>query len=143
MTLSPLCGSVAGVIRPEVWLANGCSLRTGTSPTVRLSIAESRRANAVVAGHIQSDGKAYRDATERYLADLYTLANSGTFAFGGLPAAQISLELPLIHLSGKEVISLGRELGAPLDSTWSCLMDGMSPCGDCVSCRDRANAIQY
>jgi 7-cyano-7-deazaguanine synthase len=110
--------------------------------SIALAVAEQHRAGAVVAGHIHSDGTAYRDATSEYLERIYSIANSGTYPFGGQPAAHIYLSLPVIDEADAQIIALGRELGAPLELSWSCLVDGTEPCGQCVSCKDRSNALK-
>lgn len=109
--------------------------------SIALNLAETRRVSVIVAGHIKSDGNAYEDASQAYLEAFYELANRGTYAFGSGSAARIRLETPLITLQDDEVIQLGRELGAPLGESWSCLVDGSEPCGQCVSCRDRNRVI--
>jgi 7-cyano-7-deazaguanine synthase len=109
--------------------------------SIALSVAETLRAEVIVAGHIKSDGNAYRDATRDYLEAIYTVANSGTYPFGGRPAARIELQLPLIDRTDAEVLILGETLSAPVEFSWSCLLDGPEPCKLCVSCKDRERAI--
>ena len=99
------------------------------------------RCESIVAGHVQSDVKAYADASEDYLRDVNGLAHRGRAKDYSPDWNHISLELPLSSLSDTQVARLGRRLQAPLELSWSCLEDGEHPCGSCVSCRDREAAL--
>lgn len=61
-----------------------------------------------------------------------------TLEFGSKLWAQygvlIEVETPIIHLTKAEIATLGVELGAPLEHTWSCYEGGEFPCGACDSC---------
>jgi 7-cyano-7-deazaguanine synthase len=122
---------------PPVTEAPYLPMRDLVFHSIALSIAESAHADAIVAGHIKSDGNLYRATTHDYLTRIYSVANSGTYAYGGSPAVHIELQLPLIEKTGTEVIQLGQALMAPLELSWSCLLDGPKPCGICAGCRNR------
>lgn len=103
--------------------------------------AEEYQANAIVAGQLKSDGQAYQDATQKFfrqLTELFRTSLSGSFL--GPPQA-LSIKLPLITLSDAQAIRLGLEMGVPFEVTWSCLRDVPTPCGTCVSCRDRKRVL--
>ena len=110
--------------------------------SVALCVAEARAYDAVVAGHVKSDSKAYVDASQAYLTDLYRLAHRGRYAFREEGPSVVRLEIPLIKLEDREVIALGKRLRAPLHLSWSCLGNQAEPCGMCISCKDRRNALQ-
>ena len=57
-----------------------------------------------------------------------------------LPALQVVT--PLIGMSKAEIVSLGLELGAPLELTWSCYQDEERACGRCDSCALRLRAFE-
>ena len=95
--------------------------------SVALAIAESMRANIIVAGFIKTDSYPYRDATRDYLEGIYSVANSGTYPFGDYPAAHIELRLPLIDKTDPEVILLGQTLMAPLELSWPYRLDEPGP----------------
>jgi len=94
-----------------------------------LSIAEQRGARAVVAGHNLSDAESFDDARDEFFQRLRTLADG------------VRIELPFAAMTDGEVARLGRELGVPLEMTWSCYRDGAKPCGRCPACRDRRVAL--
>ena len=55
-------------------------------------------------------------------------------------AGSVRLEAPLSGMDKKEIVRLGRELGAPLEAAWSCYRGGEKPCGRCESCQRRLAA---
>ena len=56
-------------------------------------------------------------------------------------AVPITVETPIIDLSKAEIITLGMNLGAPLEYTWSCYEGRDMPCGSCDSCILRARGF--
>lgn len=52
---------------------------------------------------------------------------------------QVRLLTPLLHLSKGQILRLAVQAGLPLTQTHSCETSDV-PCGDCSSCRDRADA---
>ena len=56
-------------------------------------------------------------------------------------AVPIRVETPIIDLSKAEIITLGMNLGAPLEYTWSCYEGRDMPCGSCDSCILRARGF--
>ena len=104
--------------------------------------AEARVAEAVVAGQRASDGTAYLDATETYLRSIEALARDAMSAsFLEHDSSTLRFVFPLINLSDRDAMTLGRSLGAPLELSWSCLEDAIEPCQQCISCFDRSNAL--
>lgn len=51
------------------------------------------------------------------------------------------VEAPLADLCAGDVVRLGRQLGAPLPLTWSCLRRNDEPCGTCYACAVRAQGF--
>lgn len=49
---------------------------------------------------------------------------------------------PLLYKTKSEVVEQGLSIGAPIESTWSCLHGGNSPCGDCFQCKSRKQVLQ-
>ena len=56
-------------------------------------------------------------------------------------SVSINVETPIIDLSKAEIVALGKELGAPLEYTWSCYEGGEIPCRTCDSCILRARGF--
>ena len=53
----------------------------------------------------------------------------------------IRVETPIINMSKAEIATLGLNLGAPIEYTWSCYGGGELPCGSCDSCILRARGF--
>ncbi|MCB5257761.1 MAG: 7-cyano-7-deazaguanine synthase, partial [Candidatus Cloacimonetes bacterium] len=53
----------------------------------------------------------------------------------------IWINTPVLHLSKKQIVQKGMELGAPFELSWSCYVDNEEACGECESCRLRIKAF--
>jgi len=53
----------------------------------------------------------------------------------------IVIMAPMIELNKLEVVRLAKENNIPLDFTYSCYCGIDEPCNECLSCKDRLNAI--
>lgn len=126
-------------IRLPLRLARARSTNDGYFPNRNLvfhsiaqAVAESRRADVVVAGHLNSDALRFPDAHPRFLRRIVALARSGR------PNRRlIRALLPLARMDSQEKLRLGKRIDAPLATTWSCWRDHSSPCGRCEKCRER------
>lgn len=48
---------------------------------------------------------------------------------------------PYVYMSKIEVVRRGMTLGVPFERTWSCYEGGVEPCGECLACRERRQAL--
>lgn len=101
-----------------------------------LSFAEAAGAEAIFIGANAIDFSGYPDCRPDFYAAFQKVIEKGT------KAKKIKVITPLINLTKKEIVKLGRKLGAPLDLTWSCYQGGKEPCGVCDSCRIRDAALK-
>lgn len=53
----------------------------------------------------------------------------------------VGLRYPYVRLTKLDVVRRGVELGVPFHRTWSCYVGGDQPCGDCLACRERREAL--
>jgi 7-cyano-7-deazaguanine synthase len=60
---------------------------------------------------------------------------------GTRPETRIAIVTPVIAMRKSEIVCLGRQLGAPLELSWSCYQLEDSACGVCDSCRLRVRAF--
>jgi 7-cyano-7-deazaguanine synthase len=60
----------------------------------------------------------------------------------GTKEGNIEIVTPLIAMHKAEIVTLGLELGAPFDLTWSCYSREDRACGVCDSCVLRLRAFQ-
>lgn len=95
------------------------------------SLADARGAQAIVIGANALDYSGYPDCRPAYLRAFEKAARRGT-RVGGL-----RILAPLLRLSKKRIVELGKKVGAPLHETWSCYAGGARPCGRCDSCKLR------
>jgi len=101
-----------------------------------VSWAEVLGAKKIFIGAVEQDSSGYPDCRPAYYEAFQQLIRTGT------KDGDIEVSTPLIHMRKKEIVSLGLELGAPLDLTWSCYSGEEVACGVCESCVLRLRAFQ-
>jgi 7-cyano-7-deazaguanine synthase len=106
---------------------------------VGLAVAEARDAEAVYVGVNELDSSGYPDCRPEYLDAMREVARLGQRR--GVEGRPVSIRAPLVGLDKAGIIRLGRELGAPLELTWSCYRGEQRPCGTCDACRLRAKGF--
>lgn len=52
-----------------------------------------------------------------------------------------SIIAPFINNTKRDIVEMGKLLGVPLDKTWSCYEGGEEPCGTCLACTTREEAL--
>ena len=101
-----------------------------------VSWAEKLGAVEVYIGAVEQDSSGYPDCRPEYYRRFNELIDVGT-----KPETRIDIVTPLIGLKKAEIIRRGLELGAPLESTWSCYQGEDAACGRCDSCALRLRAF--
>jgi 7-cyano-7-deazaguanine synthase len=104
--------------------------------SVGVSWAEAIGAKAVYIGAVSEDSSGYPDCRPEYYRVFQELIRVGT-----KPDTQIELMTPVIQMRKSEIIRWGKELGAPLQLTWSCYQGEDLACGKCDSCLLRLKAF--
>ena len=95
------------------------------------SYAESVQASEIWIGANADDVPTYPDCAPSFFQAFEAAATMGSY----IGANGLKIVSPLSHLSKRAVISLGRELRAPLHLTWSCYdPQGDQPCAVCPAC---------
>jgi 7-cyano-7-deazaguanine synthase len=105
--------------------------------SVATSWAEVLGAAKIFIGAVWEDSSGYPDCRPEYYEAFNRVIRAGT-----RPSTNITIETPLIHLSKKEIVRKGAELGVPFALTWSCYRDSEAACGVCDSCALRLRAFQ-
>ncbi len=100
-----------------------------------VSWAEVLGAKKILIGAVEQDSSGYPDCRPAYYEAFQQLIRTGT------KDGDIEVSTPLIHMRKKKIVSLGLELGAPLDLTWSCYSGEEFACGVCESCVLRLRAF--
>ena len=105
--------------------------------SIAASWAEVLGATKIFIGAVWEDSSGYPDCRPEYYEAFNRVIRAGT-----RPSTNITIETPLIHLSKRDIVKKGVELGAPFDLTWSCYRDSDAACGVCDSCALRLRAFQ-
>lgn len=117
---------------PEGYLSN----RNMIFYSVAAYYAESYRCEAIVGGHTAEDSQAFPDASQGYFHAIENLLNQGMLS------QTVRIEQPLIGMTKLDVLRKAIEWSVPLEYTWSCYWDATEPCGNCISCVERAEALK-
>lgn len=115
----------------NVWVPN----RNGVFVNIAAAFAEARSLDTIVAGFNRDEATMFPDNSIQYIA-----AANSALRFSTLTG--ITLESYTAYLSKKEIVKLGREIGAPLEMAWSCHLGGVRPCRRCQSCVSFNNAME-
>jgi 7-cyano-7-deazaguanine synthase len=100
-----------------------------------VSWAEVLGAQKIYIGAVEQDSSGYPDCRPAYYDAFNQVIKTGTID------GNIEIVTPLIRLRKAEIVSLGLELGAPFDLTWSCYSRQDQACGVCDSCVLRLRAF--
>lgn len=103
---------------------------------VAISWAEVLGAEKVYIGAVEPDSSGYPDCRPAYYSAFNEVVKAGTKDGG------IEIVTPLIAMRKSQIVSLGLELGAPFDLTWSCYSREDQACGVCDSCVLRLRAFE-
>jgi len=113
-----------------VWVPN----RNGVLINVAAAHAESLGCDVVVCGFNAEEGATFPDNTGEFAAAATTALSFSTLS-------QVRVWSPTQDLTKREIVALGRKLGAPLEHVWSCYGPGPKACGECESCLRLARAM--
>jgi 7-cyano-7-deazaguanine synthase len=101
-----------------------------------VSWAEVLGADKVFIGAVEQDSSGYPDCRPAYYKAFNEVVRTGT------KEGRIEIVTPLIALRKSQIVTLGLELGAPFDLTWSCYSRQDRACGVCDSCVLRLRAFE-
>jgi len=104
--------------------------------SVAVSWAEVLGAEKVYIGAVEPDSSGYPDCRPEYYRAFNEVVKAGT------KEGTIRVMTPLIAMRKHEIVTLGLELGAPFDLTWSCYQREDRACGVCDSCMLRLRAFR-
>jgi 7-cyano-7-deazaguanine synthase len=100
-----------------------------------VSWAEVLGARKILIGAVEQDSSGYPDCRPAYYRAFNEVVRAGT------REGKIEIVTPLIGMRKSEIVTLGLELGAPFDLTWSCYSREERACGVCESCVLRLRAF--
>jgi len=105
--------------------------------SIATSWAEVIGAQAIYIGAVAEDSSGYPDCRPVFYAAFQEAINAGT-----KPETAIKICTPVIDLKKSEIVLKARDLGAPLELTWSCYRQEREACGTCDSCALRLRAFR-
>lgn len=105
------------------------------------ALAEAIGAEFIVIGANIVDYSGYPDCRPEFLKAFAKAVRLGTKA--GVEGRRLCIEAPLLHMSKREIVQLGLELGLDYSLTHSCYdpSDEGIPCGHCDACLYRRKAF--
>jgi 7-cyano-7-deazaguanine synthase len=104
---------------------------------VATSWAEVLGAFWIYIGAVEEDSSGYPDCRQSFFEAFNAVIREGT-----RPETRLEIVTPLLHLGKRDIVLKGRELGAPLELTWSCYREESAACGACDSCLLRLRAFE-
>lgn len=97
-------------------------------------IAKSHECGIVLFGAHAGDAAVYEDCRPEFVEAVDRLIGA---TFG------VRVVAPFLGFTKRDIVRLGRELGAPLDATWSCYdPQDDEPCRQCGACVEREEALR-
>ena len=104
--------------------------------SVAVSWAEILGAQTIYIGAVEQDSSGYPDCRPSYYRAFNEVVKAGT------KEGTIEVITPLIAMRKAQIVTLGLELNAPFDLTWSCYQREDRACGVCDSCVLRLRAFE-
>ena len=101
-----------------------------------VSWAEVLGATTILIGAVEQDSSGYPDCRPEFYRAFNEAIRTGT------KDGKIQVVTPVIAMRKSEIVTLGLELGAPFDLTWSCYSREDVACGVCESCVLRLRAFE-
>ena len=105
--------------------------------SIAASWGEALEARKIFIGAVAEDSSGYPDCRPEYYAAFNRVIEVGT-----KPDTKLEIATPVIRMRKSEIVRRGRELGAPLELTWSCYQSEDVACGVCDSCALRLRAFE-
>lgn len=110
--------------------------RNAVLVSVAASYAAANGYDAVAIGCNYSDWERFPDCRPGFIKALGSAMEDG---YG------VKLLAPLLRMSKAQVVEVAKELGVPIDRTWSCYNPQPieKPCGTCAACKVRDAALSH
>jgi len=102
---------------------------------IATSFAEAEGAQIIIVGWDLEEAATFPDNSKEFLNTFNNVLEIGSIA-------NIKIEAPVIDMNKKGIVELGKQVGAPMDLSYSCYKGGKEHCGVCESCMRRKRAFQ-
>jgi len=121
----------SGQTAHAVWVPN----RNGVFANVAAAFAESVRADTIVAGFNAEEGATFPDNSADFVAAANASLRLST-------QGDIRLLSYTQEMDKSEIVRIGRRIGAPIPSIWSCYLGHAEHCWRCESCARLERALR-
>lgn len=101
---------------------------------VAIGIAAGNGAGAVVIGANADDHAGYPDCRPEFIDSVDRTARAST-------DGKVGVWAPLLRMTKRDIVTMGRELDVPMHLTYSCYRGGINPCDRCGACESRNQAM--
>ncbi|MFA5160303.1 MAG: 7-cyano-7-deazaguanine synthase QueC [Candidatus Omnitrophota bacterium] len=108
--------------------------------SMAFSCAEAEGAKAIFFGANALDFSGYPDCRPDFITAFTEAMRQGTKA--GIDDDPVLILAPLLCMTKKEIVLLGKELDVPFELTWTCYEGESRPCGTCDACMLRAKGFR-
>ena len=115
----------------KVWVPG----RNVVFTAIATSFAEALNAEKIIVGWDLEEAATFPDNSKEFLDAFNNVLEIGTLE-------GVKIEAPVINMSKTEIVTLGMEIDAPMDLSYSCYMGEEKPCGTCESCMRRIRAFK-
>ncbi len=102
--------------------------------SIGAAIAESEGASTVVFGANRNDRAGYPDCRPDFVKAMNEAVYHGT-------KSAVRVMAPFSLLTKKEIANYAKNLGAPIELSWSCYRGGDQPCNRCGACEERNSVL--
>lgn len=99
--------------------------------SIAIALARELGYDRIAVGSNASDWKRFPDCRPGFW----------TYVASAAQAYDVKVFTPLMHLSKSEVVERALKLNVPIEKTWSCYSPGPMPCGQCLACTTRQEAL--
>ena len=100
--------------------------------SIAAGLCESMDADMIYIGANSVDYSGYPDCRKEFFDAFENMIRTGTKA--GTEGRPVKVIAPLLDMPKKDIVVLGKQLGTPLNLTWSCYSGNDKACGHCDSC---------
>jgi 7-cyano-7-deazaguanine synthase len=115
----------------KVWVPG----RNVVFTAIATAFAEAEDAEKIIVGWDLEEAVTFPDNSRKFLD-----AFNKTLKIGTLEGVQI--EAPVIDMTKKEIVEIGKKVDAPMEMSYSCYMGEEQHCGTCESCMRRKRAFE-
>jgi len=119
---------------PSTWV----QCRNLVFVSMAAAYAEYLGAEKIYVGFNAEEAQSYPDNRPEFVDRFNSLLQRSVASFSRPPV----IVSPLLHLFKADIVRKGLEVGAPLEMSWSCYLEGPKHCGRCESCQHRQRGFR-